>query len=50
VRRHGGPGRRDGGGSLLDRVAEREALDALTGAVRDGQSRALVIRGDPGVG
>src|SRR5215468_4631998 len=32
------------------RRSEREALDRLVEAVRAGQSRALVVRGDPGVG
>ena len=36
--------------ALTDRLSERRALDRLVGAVRDGQSRALVVRGDPGVG
>ncbi len=35
---------------LTDRYAERRALDGLTAAVRAGQSRVLVMRGDPGVG
>src|SRR5262245_38168564 len=35
---------------LMDRLSERDALDRLIDAVRAGQSRALVIRGDPGVG
>ena len=35
---------------LTDRRSERKALDRLVQAVRGGQSRALVIRGDPGVG
>ena len=35
---------------LTDRDDEREALDRLVTAVRGGQSRALVVRGDPGVG
>ena len=30
--------------------AERDALDRLVDAVRAGESRALVVRGDPGVG
>ena len=34
----------------MDRRAEREALSALVDAVRSGESRALVMRGDPGVG
>ena len=35
---------------LTDRRSEREVLDRLVEAVRDGESRALVVRGDPGVG
>ena len=35
---------------LTDRRSERAALDRLGAAVRGGQSRALVLRGDPGVG
>jgi DNA-binding CsgD family transcriptional regulator len=35
---------------LTDRHAERDALDRLIEAVRGGESRALVVRGDPGVG
>jgi DNA-binding CsgD family transcriptional regulator len=35
---------------LLGRWSESEALDRLLGAVRAGQSRALVVRGDPGAG
>jgi DNA-binding CsgD family transcriptional regulator len=35
---------------LMGRRAEREALSALVDAVRSGESRALVMRGDPGVG
>jgi DNA-binding CsgD family transcriptional regulator len=35
---------------LTDRVTERAALDRLVEDVRAGQSRALVVRGDPGVG
>jgi len=31
-------------------VTERAVLDRLVGAVRAGQSQALVVRGDPGVG
>src|SRR6516162_4758088 len=41
------PGRAMG---LTDRRAERDALDRLIAAVRAGESRALVLRGDPGVG
>jgi len=40
-------GRADG---LTDRRGEREALDRLVEAVRSGESRTLVVRGDPGVG
>src|SRR6516165_8546283 len=36
--------------ALTDRLSERRALDQLVGAVRAGESRALVVRGDPGVG
>ena len=35
---------------LTDRRSEREMLDRLLGSVRAGESRALVVRGDPGVG
>ena len=35
---------------LTDRLSERAALDRLLDAVRAGGSRALVVRGDPGVG
>jgi hypothetical protein len=35
---------------LTDRLSERDALDRLIDAVRAGESRALVVRGDPGVG
>jgi DNA-binding CsgD family transcriptional regulator len=35
---------------LRGRDRECEALDRLLAAVRDGQSRALVVRGEPGVG
>ena len=41
------PGRVPG---LMDRRAERHALGGLVDAVRSGESRALVVRGDPGVG
>jgi hypothetical protein len=34
----------------MDRCSERDALDRLVDAVRAGESRALVVRGDPGVG
>ena len=35
---------------LMDRQTERDALDRLVEAVRAGESRALLVRGDPGVG
>jgi len=35
---------------LTDRRSERDALDRLVEAIRSGQSQALVVRGDPGVG
>ena len=35
---------------LTDRLSERAALDRLIETVRAGQSQALVMRGDPGVG
>jgi DNA-binding CsgD family transcriptional regulator len=35
---------------LTDRRSERDALDRLVAAVRGGQSRTLVVCGDPGVG
>ena len=36
--------------ALTDRHSERGVLDAVLNAVRAGDSRALVVRGDPGVG
>jgi hypothetical protein len=35
---------------LTDQLSERGVLDRLVAAVRAGQTRALVVRGDPGVG
>jgi DNA-binding CsgD family transcriptional regulator len=35
---------------LINRRSERRLLDQLVGAVRAGESRVLVVRGDPGVG
>ena len=35
---------------LMNRRAERDVLDRLIGAVRAGESRVLVLRGDPGAG
>ena len=42
-----GQGRATG---LTDRLSERGTLGRLIEAVRAGESRALVVRGDPGVG
>jgi DNA-binding CsgD family transcriptional regulator len=36
--------------ALTDRTGERGVLDRLVHAVRAGESRALLVRGDPGVG
>ena len=44
------PGQRGRAAKMADRVNERGALDQLIGAVRADQSRALVVRGDAGVG
>src|SRR5271157_3426750 len=45
------PARRQGRATgLTDRRSERDALDRLVEAVWAGESRALVVRGDPGVG
>lgn len=38
------------GGELIGRRTERGVLDQLVAAVRGGESRALVLHGDPGVG
>jgi AAA ATPase domain len=35
---------------LLDREAERATLDTLLTDLRSGRGRALVVRGEPGVG
>jgi DNA-binding CsgD family transcriptional regulator len=35
---------------MMDRLSERDALDGLIEAIWAGESRALVVRGDPGVG
>jgi len=40
----------DPAAGMTDRHTERAALDQLIEAVRTGESRALVVRGDPGVG
>lgn len=41
---------RKGAAQLLGRRAECDVLDRLLEAVRAGESRALVVRGEPGVG
>ncbi len=41
---------REGAAQLLGRRAECDVLDRLLEAVRAGESRALVVRGEPGVG
>ena len=38
------------GMELIDRFAERGLLDSVLHDVRSGQSRVLVLHGDPGVG
>ena len=43
-------GLRNGDGQLRDRRSERSTLDGLVAAVRAGDSRVLVLRGEPGVG
>ena len=45
-----GRGSHRGRRPLVDRHAERAVLDRLVEAVRAGESRALVVRGEPGVG
>ena len=42
--------RRRRASELTGRHSERGVLDRLVEAVRDGESRVLVVRGDPGVG
>src|SRR5215472_12425200 len=37
-------------GRLVDRLNERRVLDRFVNAVREGHSRVLVLRGEPGVG
>jgi DNA-binding CsgD family transcriptional regulator len=44
------PARQGRAVELTDRLSERGVLDRLAEAVRAGKSRALVMRGDPGVG
>ena len=43
-------GRRGRAAGLTNRISERHALDRLVDAVRAGESRTLVMRGEPGVG
>jgi DNA-binding CsgD family transcriptional regulator len=43
-------GRRGRVTGLMDRLSERDTLDRLINAVRAGEGRALVVRGDPGMG
>jgi DNA-binding CsgD family transcriptional regulator len=42
--------RQPGGATIMDRLSERDALDRLIDVVRAGESRSLVVRGNPGVG
>src|SRR4030081_1137519 len=44
------PGIRGPAAGLTDRVSERGVLDRLVAGVRAGEGRALVVRGEPGVG
>jgi predicted ATPase len=46
----GNGARRGDGGGLLGRRAECAALDQIVAAIREGESRVLVVRGDAGVG
>ena len=46
----GDSGRQGHTAGLVDRRSERDALDRLVGAIHAGESRALVVRGEPGVG
>ena len=41
---------RGGAMELIDRAAERDHFDRLVAAVRAGESRALVVSGEAGVG
>jgi DNA-binding CsgD family transcriptional regulator len=43
-------GRRGRATGLTNRISERHVLDRLVDAVRAGESQALVVRGEPGVG
>ena len=42
-----GPGRRT---HLLGRASERAVLDELVSAIRRGEGRSLVLRGEAGIG
>ena len=44
------PGVRGPAAGLTGRLSERRALDRFVAAVRAGEGRALVVRGEPGVG
>jgi AAA ATPase domain len=44
------PRRRGSDTGLVNRRSERDVFDGLVAAVRAGESRVLVVRGDPGVG
>src|ERR1700751_4385449 len=44
-----GPWRLDRATELTDRHSEREVLDSVIRTVQAGESRTLVVRGDPGV-
>jgi predicted ATPase len=46
----GGFPAQNGEAELTDRRAERDVLDQLLDAVRGGESRALVVHGEPGTG
>src|SRR5258705_5666173 len=41
---------RGGAMELIDRAAERDTLDRFVAAIRAGDSQALVVSGDTGVG
>ena len=41
---------RGGAMELIDRAAERDTLDRFVAAIRDGDSQALVVSGEAGVG
>jgi len=47
---HSSRGLRGRGTGLNDRDAERGVLDRLINAVRAGESRVLMVRGEPGIG